>query len=311
MGLSNEERISKFFWTAMGWRRALSALALKVGDERVSWYTDERAEAVVRGWIADIDTMVGTVHLKTGNRGNVFWLLGEGDSTLRGLVADTYGLGRDAAPPSPFDLSKEPEYESVRWWSEKADHAFTAGRLVFPPFKGHKGLEQIALWWDAYGYMSGLGYPLNRYEDKVFPDAVHERFTALCGQIINRRFEVCFGSDTSDEGVRVEQYLLCKHNIFHALLDEETKKRKGDDYFKKKFNGYALYERVATMSAKDMHEFFEKQSKAKWDWERKYNETERKKKEAQPKPDGLFGPPAPAEETPPVPPKRSARKKAR
>ena len=310
MGLSDEERVSKFFWTAQGWRKNLSELARKVGDERVDWSTDERAEDVVKGWISTIDTMVGTVHLKTAGGGSAYWLIGESDSSLRGLLSEPYHLRQDAEPES-YAILAEPEYETVRWWSEKADHAFTASRLVFPPFKHHAGLEKIASWWDCYGYMSALSYPLNRYEDRVFPVAVHEQFTRLCGEVISRRFDVCFGAGEDDKRFKVEQYLLAKHNIFHTLLDDETKKRKGDAYFKKKFDGYALYNRVAKMSVKEMHDVFEAKSKAKQEWDRKYHEGERKKEEAKEKPDGLFGPPVPKEEPAPVAPVAAPKPKRR
>lgn len=309
MGLSNEERISKFFWTAQGWRKNLAELARKVGDSRVSWYTHERCDEVVNRWVAEVDTLVGLVHLKTSNGGSMFWMLGEGDRSLRGVRSESYQLRSDAQPQT-YVTMEEPEVETVRWWQDHADHAKTAERLTGYGYKNHEGLAAIAHWWDCYGYMSSLSYALNRYDDKLFADAVHERFTRLCGEIINRRFEICFGAIENENVFKTEQYLLSKHNAFHSMLEDATKKLRGTDYFKKKFDGNALYERIAKMSAKDLFEFFEAKQKAKWDWDRKYHADEAKKADANPKPDGLFGPPVivPAPEAP-VPPKAKRKTK--
>lgn len=282
MGLSNEERILKFFWAASGWRKALYLLANKVGDERVN-YTDERAENIVKGWIRELDWMVGYVQQARGNPGNVFWLLGEGDDTLQGLLSDPYGIEQDLTPQEVvFD---EPKYETVRWWAQEADYAFTARRLQFPPFQQHEKLEALALWWDAYKYMGGVAYPLFRYDDKLFGAEMNERFFILCGQIINRRFEVCFGGEDS-KNMKTERYLLWKHAAFHTLLLEAEGKLKRDDYFKKRFDGYALYEQVAKMEPKDLHEMFERVQKQKDARERKFRDDRAKR---EPKPDGLFG----------------------
>ena len=296
MGLSNEERYTKFFWSAMGFRRNLAELAQRVGDERVDWTTDERCGAIVRGWVRTMDHMVGEMHQKTAGGGSAYWLMGESETSLRGLLSEPYNLRVDAEPET-FILATEPEYETVGWWSRKADHSMTADRLQGHPYQSHKGLKELALWWDAYGFLSALSYPLNRYKDKCFPKSIHKAFTQLSGEMINRRFEVCFGA-ADDDAPRIEQYLLVKHNAFHSLLEEEMKKRQGDDYLKKKFDGYKLYEQVAKMTAKDLSDHFEKKRDAKYEWERKYHADEEKKREANPKASGLFGPKVtpPAEE---------------
>ena len=304
VGLSNEERLTKFFWNALGWRRKLSRLATVVGDARVSSFTSEEAATVVTGWIATVDTLVGAVHL-AGGGGSAYWLTGESEQSLCAMLADPYLLENASQPPP------ETPTETLNWWDTAANYSFTAGRLVFPPFKGHEGLAQLARWWDCYGYMSALWYAINRYEDGVFKSEVRERFTRLCGEIINRRFEVCFGqfNEDNDEPARVEQYLLTKHNIFHALLDAEQdvsmgtdagKKSMGTDAGKKsmgtdagkKFDGYALYERVAKMSTKDMADFFATQREGSRNRERAYITETRARAAESPAPDGLFGPTA-------------------
>lgn len=293
MGLSSEERISKFFWSAQGWRKKLGALKEAVGHNPTSHTSGrEYADEIVHEWIRELDWMVGYVQQHSGNPGNVFWILGEGDKSLQGLRSDPYSLRRDAEPPDAAlqKIHGPPEYETARWWSEEADHEMTAARLEFYPFKSHPHLHALAVWWDMYGYISSMAYPIFRYDDGLFSPSITDRFYRLSGEMINRRFDVVFGTDT-DNVERTEQYLLLKHRAFHMLLHKETEKLQGNAYFETKFDGYKLYERVAQMSAKELSDLFEAEREARYKQSRAYDENEAAKKKQNVKADGLFGPP--------------------
>lgn len=305
MGLSNEERLSKFFWSMQDFRSKLHDFAERLPDERTSVYTSERARDVARGWVAQVDLLVGLLLRRTNRGGSTYWLMGEGEQSLGALRSETYQLSHDAEPDS-YGILREAEYETVSWWRENADHAMAADRLQFSGFKKRDGLVSLAKWWDLYGYFSAVLYAMDRYDDALFPQAVQDGFIRLIGEMTNRRFEVCYGY-AQDDHAKQEMYLLLKLKAFHLLLSEEEKKRKGDDYFKKKFDGYALWEKVAKLSAKDMKALFDGEQERKWKWEREYRATEAEKKEE--KADGLFGPKVPSEEDPPASPKKGKVKK--
>lgn len=289
MGLSNEERFSKFFWGVEGWRRELMKLSAEVLDSQAVYKGSETCKEVVADWIRRIDLMTGLVHRANGN-GGIYWLAGEGDSCLRALLSDPYLLKADAHPEG-YALPTPHKDESAAGWGD-ADFSMTASRLEFPPFKSREGVKALAQWWDAYGYLSHIAYPIYRYDDDLFTPEVKRVFTELSGEIINRRFDVCFSYwvDKSDHE-RVERYLLLKHRAFHLLLEEDVERLglHGEGYFEKEYDGRALYEIVGKMSAKDLIELFKKHAKAQDERQREHN----LKHSDQEKPDGVLGPPVP------------------
>lgn len=272
MGLSSDERVSIFLWTAQHWRKGLSSLYRSLGDSKVSCYTDEKCNAIVKKWIQKLDLLVGNT-LKNGN-------------PLLSLRSDTH-----QAYASNFRTETKGEFESAPWWQSNADYEMTARRLQFPPFKSHPHLLKLALWWDCYDFIDSALYPLHRYSNGLF-DNILEPFAQLHGEIVNRRFDVCFGDfiDDAEENFKIaentERFLLLKHDIFHSLLKDKTKNIKGDAFFKKTFNGYALYEAVGKMTIKEMNEFFKKKTNERYVAERKFDSMNTTKPS---KPDGLFG----------------------
>jgi len=201
----------------------------------------------------------------------------------------------------------EDEVESVSWWAENAGMEMAAERLQGHGYLRHEGLTALGKWWDLYSYISAVIYPMWRYDDDLFPAAVQEGFTRLVGEMVNRRFEVCFGYSNESSRGRMETYLLLKHRAFHVLLKEAGKKQKGMDYLKKQFDGYALWDTVAKLSAKDLVDLFKKESDEKWAWDQKYHADEAEKEKKNPKLDGLFGPVVTPEE-PVAAPKRKAKR---
>ena len=286
MGLSDEERLTKFFWAMQGWRKKLCKFAdsFKQGDT-TSMYTSEKKRDVVRGWVRELDRLVGLCLRKT-DFSSAYWLMGPNEDSFAGLMGEAYSLDVDASPDSYAHLD-DPERLSVRWWLYEADYAEAADRLQRGRQK-HDGLRELAAWWDCYSYFAAVMYPVWRYQDAFFPAGVRGGLTRLVGEMVNRRFEVSVG-DYNGDAARMERYLLLKHRAVVLLLEKESNSRHGDAYFREEFDGSAVYEKVAGMSAKDLKSFFDEESKRKWEWDKEYREGEMKKSEE--KPDGLFGPP--------------------
>lgn len=303
MGLSNEERMSKFLWCMQSWRKKVVELQAAISRQK----DRDEARAVVAKWVETIDHLTGQF-VRGANQNSAYWILGENADSFHGLMADPYDIRADAEP-SGYASMPEGEYETVQWWQNNADFDFVASRLVFSPYKSHEGLEQLAKWWDQQMYISAVIYPVWRYQDDLFPSGIKQAFETLVGEMVNRRFEVCFSEYgvAEKEQHRMETYLLLKSKAFHLLLRDETKNLKGKDYFNKKFDGYALLAKVAAMSAKDLKDLFEAEDKRKWDWDRKYHADEEAKKVE--KVSGLFGPPvkAPDEENDSKEPARKRR----
>jgi hypothetical protein len=203
-------------------------------------------------------------------------------------LSNDYELNRYAEPSSYASLPKS-KYETVSWWSDEVDHSFLVSRLQGHPFSSHEGINALAKWWDAYAYWSAISYAVWRYDDSLFSKEIQDGLHALWGEMLSRRFEVCFAPyGSKEEEVKLELFMLNKLKAFKLLLRDESKSWKGKRYFEKKFPGYELLERVGKMSAKDLKDLFEKEQKRKWDWERKYHQQEEAKKEK--KESGIIGP---------------------
>ncbi len=269
MGLSNEERFTKFFWAAGHWRDALESLEYKV---------DEDKRPKVRNWIQTVDQLVGRTHLRVSGSGGLHWLIGENSDNFLSFMLDEHSI---EYPQRSIEdvLGAETKYDSAAWWSEHVTYGRLADHLTRHPFKAQPGLFAIAAWWDAYGYMTALHYPMKRYDDELFGKDVLASFEQLCGEIINERFEVCFGG-MSERATLVEQYLLAKHKLFHMLLEEEDKR----EWFDKAIKGSELVRRVGQMSRKQMVEVFKAAREKAWERTKEMN-----KRDA-PEADGLFGP---------------------
>lgn len=306
MGLSNEERLSRFFWLMQDFRAKLHDFAERLSVERTNVYTTERVQAVARGWVEQADRLVGLLLRRTNRGGSTYWFLGEGEQSFGALRSEPYELTYDAEP-NAYAASQDAEYETAHWWADNADYAMAADGLQRSGFKRRPELVLLAKWWDLYGYFSAILYVMDRYDDDLFPQEVQDGFVQLMGEMTNRRFEVCYGCDSANqECAKQEYYLLLKFKAFRLLLQQETKPLKGDDYFKKKFDGYALWDKVAKMSAKDLKKLFDEEQERKSNWESEYRAKEFEKKEK--KADGLFGPKVSPDDPPASPPNKGKKK---
>lgn len=308
MGLSNEERYRNFFNGVRFWRTKMhefvSLLAQNARYESADSYSGETRVEVARGWVRELDRMVGSLIVGKTNKNTGYWLFGEGDHGFKSFVADTYLDLYDADNPSLH--MPEPEHDSIGWWENEADYEMAAQRLQWTGVK-HDGLDHLGRWWDLYAYFSSLTYSIHRYDDELFPADLRERFELLVGEMVNRRYEVCFGAYHDPVAVMErETLLLLKHEAFHELLKRETKTQAPGDYFKKEFDGYALWEHVAKMTRKDLKALFEERRAEKDKWTREYHAEQNAKDKG--KLDGLTGILPPAPEPVPAPKKRKGKK---
>lgn len=234
MGLSNEERLGKFFWTAMEWRKRLVQLA--VVAER---------KAPVRRWMRQLDELVGMVqHAKSG--GGSYWILGEDETALRGLMMDTFSLEYRGDPVEP----ELPKMDSVAWHRTRLGIVEVAARLTSGKYRDSQTVCAMAAWWHAYDCVSAMAYPVFRYDDRLFSSTMKRAFRRLTGEMVNLRFEVCCGLWVGD--AELEQLLLTKHEALVISFERRTRKLKESA----RFDFEALLAEVAAMTPKKLGEFF-------------------------------------------------------
>lgn len=126
--------------------------------------------------------MLGTQILKQETN-SAYWLMGPNEDNFAGLLTQesVRWTGEDTSPP----------HDSFGYWEREFNHAFVVSRWHGWGFAREDGLEVLAAWWDQWQWVGATLYPLYRYHDKVFPRQVREDLTALLGEMVNRRYELC------------------------------------------------------------------------------------------------------------------------
>lgn len=259
MGLSNEERLGKFFWTTMEWRKRL--VQLTAVAER---------KAPVRRWVRQLDEMVGMVQHKAGGGGS-YWILGEDETALRGLMMDTFSLEYRGDPAEP----ELPKFNTVAAHRARLGIVEVAVRLTSGKYRGSQTVRAMAAWWHAYDCVSALAYPIFRYDDRLFSSALKRAFRRLTGEMVNLRFEVCCGLWAGD--AELEQLLLTKHEALVISFERRTRKLKESA----PFDFEALLAEVAAMTPKKVGEFFKAEREEAYQIRRNAPRSEQ--------PDGLRG----------------------
>jgi hypothetical protein len=284
MGLGTDERYAKFFFTMQGWRSKLNELRRALEAERTSAYSTETSASVVTSWIARIDLLVGQC-LRLTNSSSAYWILGENKDSFVGLLTNPYELN-DSDSDKAAVLFPDPTAGSIEAWLRDSSYKETASYLQSNAVR-HEGLNALAAWWDAFAYVSAVMYPVWRYEDDLFSSEIKVGFLALIGEMVNRRFEVCFGANSPKSPARSELFLLLKHRAFHVLLDELGRTIPKEEYWTKIIDGEGLYARIASMNSKELKAFFEAELTRKHKQDCEYDTEEAAKQEQ--KSDGLFG----------------------
>lgn len=303
MGLSDEERVSKFYRAMCGWRRSLVKLQNVHLPEAMS-YEQPRYSAEVGSWIATLDDIVG-MQIERTNTNSAYWIFGSNENGYRSHFENTYGLGNR---PSIEEKSKR---DSLSWWISHTDIVIVAAQLNGHPFSHNSWVAYFAAWWEQWNWVDAILYPVRRYEDNVFSEKVKAALTRLIGEMANRRYDMFSEHTVSDENVdeccATESALLAKYRLVHLLFTKESSKiwklvrndkqrlamRKKE--YEDRFDGHALIARVGKMS------LFEVKSLLDAEEERLYNERskqdkkrfeeEQEKKKKDPKYDGILGPP--------------------
>lgn len=303
MGLSSEERYYKLSWALMGWRRELVELQQSIPA------AEEPARRTVGKWVQEVDALTGEM-VKELNGHSLYWFAGDGEASFAGIISDPVHIRPDALPDTYIVLG-EPKHGTISWWSQETSYGVTVRYLSASGYVLPDGLKPLARWWDAFAYVSAIRYAVWRYKDNVFPEKFKERFLRLVGQMVNKRFEVCFDNFTleGEDKVKAEIYLHLKREAFLLLLKKATKDAKGTAYSEVPYDATPLWEKVREMNAKDLVDLFDKEDRERWAREKKYNEEHPEKPEG---PSALFGPPVPREkdEPCPTPTKKSTKKKA-
>lgn len=324
MGLSNEERISKFYNTMRYWRADIIALRNSIDRQ-----TGRNARRRVAAWITELDEIVGLM-ISSKDSNSAYWILGPNDSNYRSFFQSQHGLGawqkvRTGNPDDDWNIGEDPHAKvqslSFEWWSKQVTIVDFARRITDDRYDSqHNHIAIItAAWWTQWDWVDALLYPLNRYQDNCFPRAVHKRVSRLIGLMANTRYSLLSESqdgtvsDYYENVIRgVEQALLCKWRVFCLMMNtasnEITKGKMGADYIKAtrtdKFDCEAIIGRIAGMNLAQVQKFLDDDEHAKY--ERQYHgsngggddsnngsdngsDNGSKKK---PKPNGIFGPDA-------------------
>lgn len=306
MGLSNEERYQKYFWGMQAWRKRLYDFASQLED-KPPLHSHERItrREMAMGWVKEVDRLVGALIMGKTNKSASYWVFGEGDNSFLSLHSDPDYLLESRESAREYDT----KVESLCWWSNHSDYSMAIYRLQVSG-KRYEGAVHLARWWDAYAHFSALAYSIYRYEDGLFPKFITEPLNALVGEIVNRRFEVCFDDYEETAAERLEQMLLLKHKAFHLLLSKETGHKGGDAYFRERFEGYALWDKVARMSVTELKGLFQEERSAQRQLEDARDDTRREQQSK--KPDWMVGTSStPGDAKPSTVPATNGRKRRR
>lgn len=293
MGLSNEERYTKFFNGLRLLKVRFTAFQNYL--ERETEYNKD-AIAVIQKWSSKVDYITGLLSRRLDSS-SLYWVIGLGDDSFQGLYGSYYGLA-DQRGSKPDGLIKD---YSVEYYKENEDIVDFAKSLTKnSPNWQREDVISLAHWWKCYEISGFLYYALFRYNDDCFPKSINDEITSLFGEMITRRFSLVAninGNDDESEQYHLEQVLLTKWKVFQHVLsnwrcvkDPKTgyyKEEKGFDRWKTEIRIEEVYDKVINMSLVDVEEYFKKVQDEKREQDNKYHDSEAKKKEG--KVDGLVG----------------------
>lgn len=284
MGLSSEERYQKFFRACLGWRSHLCDLhELVDADQRVSLYRNERSREVVKGWISDLDVLVGSISRRLGAN-SLYWFSGEDAQSLRNLLTDPFALERFRPEKDANLFDRKAEEFSLFWYSESYTYRMFAGALQGCAHKSYDGLNALGHWWDGQSFVNFFSYAVWRYDDDLFTKAEQQALNELFGSYVNQRFEVCFGACPDEERVGlVENILLSKFKILQNHVRDGIRNAKAGAAFTKPVDLDAFIAELRSMTGAQIYENDRKRSQQEFD---------RSTKNQPPEPiklDGLFG----------------------
>lgn len=283
MGLSDEERLSRFYFGATRFRKHLKHL------KSILRRADNGTIKLVDGYIEELDLIVGMVIQKSDSTSS-FWFAGMPEDSYASLF---HGEGKDLAqaglpdePDLPFWVKEGSLGEFIReydlvWLAEHSCQHLNEWDEIT--------CKALAMWWTAWEEIGNFFYAVNRYHDDLFGEEVKTRLLRLVGRMANGRYRLTGdGYEESDtkKANQIEQLLLGRHQAFQVALQIE-RTRLGDQADIKPFDRWDFLEAFQSKSLFDIHQMLEG-FRAK--------EREQKYESQKPGPDkhsGLHGPPMP------------------
>lgn len=328
MGLSSEERIVKFFWATMAWRRLLYLLAEALHGRGMGNrdLKDDQVAKIVDGWVARLDHIIGRMIVKANFTG-AYWLFGSNDDSFKELCGNHHGLANYSKPEDGEQrvlIDRTPHYGSLKYW-QAMGFAELAKKLSSGKFSQlyHDEMVTCGMWWDQFRYVDSILYPVDRYQDGLF-SSIRDDMVQLLGEMTARRLDIQKHneglSDRTEftDNAMVEQALLCKHKVLMHLLDDAEKqldpplKQKGrklnkrehakwrkcyEGLYTEHFDIGPLIEQAGTMSLAEVETFLEQRAHEEYERKNKLHHEQNEEDEKKKYPfSGLTGPVARTEE---------------
>ena len=274
MGLSNDERYNKVFYTLKGLRKVLKEEWSEYRLKELT-YLDAELKKLLLNLDNSARQLTGMVFQWFDSNGG-YWLFGENENGFRGYHSDCFW----AKDKQDEDIFKRPEDEA-----QVPDFEQFAKRIGFD-----KDLVFLAKWWELYSYIPALLYPINRYDDNAFSTEFKSEFNKLLSYIADLKPE------TNDQS---EKVMLLKYKLFYT---EATKGIKNLDYEKQD----TCLKKYRNMTQQEIEDLQRKQREDKFKWDRKYHAEQEAKREV--KTDPVYGILPPELEHKPIAAKTKKRK---
>lgn len=283
MGLSDEERLQKFYFGAMRFRNHLKHL------KSVMRRANANTLKIVDGFIDEVDLLVGMV-IRSTDSSSAFWFAGMPEGEYAALFhreddeMAQAGLPVENDRPSWIKEGSLADFASnydLNWLAEHSLENLNEWDALT--------CRSLAAWWTAWDEVGNFFYVLNRYNDDLFGEEVKTRFMRLIGRFANTRYRLTGdGWELSDtrKAHRIEKALLGRHQAFKVVLENE-RKRRGLRADTAPFQRWDFLKAFQKMSLFDLHQVIEKtrQKERKEKYKCQHPDVE--------KVDTLFGPPMP------------------
>lgn len=216
MGLTSEERLTKFYWRMTYVQRHLGAMRDAIPkDMEHQW---SHARGLVDRWSTAVNMMSGEMVKATDSSG-LYWFLGSPEGDFRSSWADPFYLDRDddlsldGIPGDGFrnKMSEWSYREAAETWATPGDRT----RAIM-----------IGAWWDMWTQIGGTLYTVFRYKDALF-DPISDNLKLWIGDLVNNRHYFATPQTYARELLNadysrlaeVERALLCRYDLVHILAE--------------------------------------------------------------------------------------------
>lgn len=304
MSVTNHQRLTQFFWATTQWRAGLYVLAraLRGQDDDCRNLENKAGAALVDGWVAQLDRIVGRVVVDT-NYSDLEWLTFAKHASFHSLFNSPAGLANltlnETGAQAQFRYA--PDYGSLRYWQGMSFTAL-AKKLTTGKFSQQYYDEMVTcgMWWDQFRYVDTVMYAVDRYKDDLLANVRNDLLQLIGEMVACRLYLQSYESMTNTTDVTtatmVERALLCKYEVLmHLLVDAEKqtfplqphakmtpaarKKRKqqADELFTGDFDVYPLIDQVGKMSLAEVESFLHRRTRKDYEQtEQRYSDDDEK-----------------------------------